>query len=124
MSTPNIRTPYTRVRQVAGIPSDSKTVKDAGNDTDVNNIVARFARTGELPPATREPQYGDVTAMQGDLTEIIAKGQAAQKALDDLQLAKTVENAKIAEENAKKLKEYEELRAKQQQNQQPTTEEK
>jgi len=32
--------------------------------TDINNIVARFHRTGELPPGPRTPQYGDISDIQ------------------------------------------------------------
>lgn len=38
--------------------------------TDINNIVERFVRTGDLPIRKDiQPQYGDVTPFQGDLTE-------------------------------------------------------
>lgn len=37
--------------------------------TDVNNIVARFHRTGELPKARSEPIYEDVTGLQGDFRD-------------------------------------------------------
>mgnify|MGYP000160647492 CR=1 FL=1 len=123
MTTPTIRKPYDRVRLIADIPSDSKTVTDAGNDTDINRIVARFRRTGVMPTGNQtEPQYGDVTALQGDLTELIEKGKTAQAALDKLQSEQNAANKKKSEENAEKLKKYEELLAKQQQNQQPTSE--
>lgn len=56
--------------------TQSATDTSHGNHVDVNTIIARFARTGELPPARRAPQYGDVTALQGDLTESYSKSQA------------------------------------------------
>ena len=55
-----------------------------GNDTDVNRIVARFARTGELPPATVQPQYADVTGLQEDLTVILQRGKDAIAELESI----------------------------------------
>lgn len=41
-------------------------------ECDVNQIVARYQRTGELPPNPRglTPQYVDVTPFQHDYTEL------------------------------------------------------
>lgn len=40
------------------------------DQTDVNAIVARFERTGVMGHQTqKQPQYGDVTGLQGDLVE-------------------------------------------------------
>lgn len=36
---------------------------------DINYVIQRFHRTGQLPVAEKEPRYGDVTGFQGDLTE-------------------------------------------------------
>lgn len=84
---PVIRKPWERTRVIADITSESKTIQDVGNDTNINNIVARFARTGIMPPGnTAEPNYGDFTKLQGDLTEIIEKGRKAEKEYQKLQL--------------------------------------
>ena len=80
----------------------SRTDTSFGNDTDVNNIVARFARTGEMTHVNQQqPHYADVTAMQGDLTEIIEKGKNARKALTDIENANQAKLKAAAEENAK-----------------------
>lgn len=49
---------------------DSLTDQSFMGACDINNIVARFARTGELPPSTKVPVFDDVTALQGDLTSM------------------------------------------------------
>lgn len=36
----------------------------------MNNIIARYERTGQLPPSRQVPQYADVTGLQGDLTDL------------------------------------------------------
>lgn len=66
-----------RIRQVMDNPYPSNTIDSAGNDTDVNIIMARFERTGILPPATVEPVYADVVDLQGDLTEISQRAAEA-----------------------------------------------
>ena len=111
-----IRKPYDRVRSPANISSDSVTVKDAGNDTDINHIVARFKRTGEMPVGHgTPPQYGDVTALQGDLTEIIQKGREAEKELEQLQIQQDADQAEKLKTQEQRLKELEALHAQSQQ---------
>lgn len=68
-----------KVKQVLTNQYPSNTIDSAGNDTDINLIMERFSRTGILPEATQQPQYGDVVDLQGDLTEI---HQRAREALD------------------------------------------
>ena len=83
----NLRKPSHRSRLTKPMGDNPmKTDTSLGNDTDVNRIVERFARTGSLPenPSTTEPQYGDITNLQGDLTELIEKGQQAKKSLQEL----------------------------------------
>lgn len=86
-----LRKPWERERSITEFEGESQTDTSSGNDTDVNHIVARFARTGQLPPATREGYFGDVTHLQGDLTEMIERGKAAQKELERLQEAASAE---------------------------------
>lgn len=64
-----IRDPYDRHRTVTVVPGDSMTQISHAEACDINFIVKRFARTGQLPPPARQPVYGDVTGLQGDLTE-------------------------------------------------------
>lgn len=115
----NIRKPLQRERVITDLTGQkSKTDRSSGNDTDINNIVARFQRTGVMPPPTGEPHYGDVSALQGELTDLIARGEAARQELQELELQKEKEqqeairkNQETAEANAKRLAELEKLHA-------------
>lgn len=60
-----------RLRVIALNDGESMTQQSHFDQTDVNAIVARFDRTGQLPPARQAPVYGDVTGLQGDLTDRI-----------------------------------------------------
>lgn len=93
---------YKRTRLQVDLSGQTKRVDTShGNDTDVNKIVARFARTGQLPTNPIEPQYADVTGLQGDLTEMIEKGKDAQKELTELENANQAKIKEQAEKNAK-----------------------
>lgn len=115
----NIRKPLQRERVITDLTGQkSKTDRSSGNDTDINNIVARFQRTGVMPPPTGEPHYGDVSSLQGELTDLIARGEAARQELQELELQKEKEqqeairkNQETAEANAKRLAELEKLHA-------------
>lgn len=65
---PHIRKPYDRLFVEAVQEGESLTQVCHGNETDVNAIVERFQRTGKLPEHRQEPQYGDCTELQTDLT--------------------------------------------------------
>jgi len=112
---PIIRKPWERQRVVVDLADQQKQTDDSqGNDTDINNIVARFARTGVMPEPQTPGEYADVTALQGDLTEIIEKGKQAQAELAEAkrkheadQAAKIKENEETAEANAKRLAQLE-----------------
>lgn len=60
-----------RVRTISVVSGESKTQQSHKATVDVNNIIARFDRTGQLPPHMHEPQYGDVTMMNGNLQEVL-----------------------------------------------------
>lgn len=47
----------------------SSTLQDPEGITNINNIVKRYQKTGELPIAHHNPIYADVTHLQGDATE-------------------------------------------------------
>jgi len=69
--------PYVRVRpgeriRVQSVPEgETRTVQSEKDLTDINNIVQRYQRTGFLPPPTMQPQYGDVTALNRPLIELV-----------------------------------------------------
>lgn len=95
---PEIRPPYARPRSKTIIEGESMTQHSHADQTNVNLIVERFQRTGYMPPPTRQPQYGDVTGLQVDLTE------AYNRSLDTIQSAQEyaaqweIQRAKEAEE--------------------------
>lgn len=72
-ASPN--SPRSRTRLITLNTQPSVTDTSAGNDTDINHIMARFERTGQLPPLQAEPHYIDCTEFSGDLTELINKAQ-------------------------------------------------
>lgn len=70
-----IRSYWDTGKQVMVPVGESLTVELPPFETDVNEIVARFERTGYLPTSDRVPQYGDVTHLQVDLTQALADAQ-------------------------------------------------
>lgn len=71
---PYIRKPYERTPRVrTPVIGKSMTHQSHASSCDINNIIRKFDNTGVLPPARHEPQYADVTALQGDLTEAYNK---------------------------------------------------
>lgn len=62
---------HERHRRFTVIDGDSKTMQSHAESADVNYIVNRYQRTGELPqnPRGLEGRYEDVTGLQKDLTE-------------------------------------------------------
>ncbi|WNK13250.1 MAG: internal scaffolding protein [Microvirus sp.] len=79
---PKLRGYNERIRVVTHTP-DSLTMQSHMPSCDIDAIVARFERTGALPENTRQPQYGDVTHLQGDLTEMLNYSQdTIQRASD------------------------------------------
>lgn len=66
---------YDRTQTPTVIKGPSRTSQADKGASDVNLIVARFQRTGELPPNPRglEGRYEDVTGLQEDLTDAYNK---------------------------------------------------
>ena len=101
---PLIRKPWHRGRMPTDLGEQTLRVDASqGNDTDVNRIVARFARTGELPSPRGNPQYADVTALQGDLTEMIERGKLAAEELAQLEQKQRDEQETKAKNDAEEL---------------------
>lgn len=89
------RSPFWRER-VQFVPvGDSMTHQSHAEACDVNAIIRRYDRTGVLPPATREAQYGDVTGLQGDLTERYVDAQATTAAAASFLQSKAEEQQKL-----------------------------
>ena len=70
-----IRGPFSRSRFGFVPVGVSMTHQSHAASCDVNKIVERYARTGDLPPARFEPSYADVTGLQGDLTEMASRAR-------------------------------------------------
>lgn len=98
-----IRKPRSRERLITQTSGDSKVQDGFGNDTDVNRIVERFTRTGIMPTATREGQYADVSGLQEDLTDLIAKQRQTQAEIRELEQSLQEEKQKQRESDAIEL---------------------
>ena len=107
-----IRSPYNRTRTPLDFSHEpSVTDTSFGNETDVNNIVARFARTGEIPkpPGSDQCQYADVTGLQKDLTTLIAESNAALDQLKKEQQQNNEKQQREITENAIKAQQLEKM---------------
>lgn len=78
MNKNGIKAPNERIRVQAHCP-DSLTQQSHMDSTDVDKIVARFERTGTLPETRQQAQYGDVTHLQGELTEMLSYAQEVKQ---------------------------------------------
>ena len=94
-----IRAPFEDLRVETVIEGESMTDDSAGNDTDVNNIIARFDRTGQLPTGRGPGEFADVSGLNADLTELISMQKEALRELQDLE-----EQIKDNKEKAEELK--------------------
>lgn len=85
-SVPAIQRWYSRIRYYSPSTCESCTDTSFGNDTDINNIVERFHRTGHLPieAETRPAHYADVTELQEDLDVLIEKTKKGQMAMSEI----------------------------------------
>ncbi|AXL15131.1 internal scaffolding protein [Microviridae sp.] len=120
---PGLRKPYERVRTITKVEGESMTDPSFANDTDVNTIVSRFARTGVMPPG-KEGQFADVSGLQKDLTDLIEEGK---QATSELRNARDKINRELKEkeqtEKEQLMERVKELEAQQTQNaDQPSSE--
>lgn len=106
INTPPFRKPMSRIAvQVDFSHEQSLTHQSHAETTDINNIIGRFARTGQLPPAQRQGQFADVTHLTKDLTtlyndmqELSGRIRLAQKAVEEKRKADlAAESAELAE---------------------------
>lgn len=105
---PDILKPWQRKRVIVNLEGQKLQVDTSmGNDTDVNNIVARFARTGQLPANPNPPQYADVSGLQGDLTEMLQRGKDAAAELERAQATQAELHQQRLKDDAEKLAKYE-----------------
>lgn len=95
-----VRPPFFRERFPTIIVGESMTHQSHAASVDINAIVARFQRTGQLPPGNGPGVYADVTALQGDLVEraiasqeVIERARSFGKEWDKEQAAKAAARA-------------------------------
>lgn len=105
---------FDRERLPAKLYGESKTHQSHAEACDVNKIIRKYERTGELPPGRMEPQYADVTSLQNaDFGTLLQKSRetldTAGRELEKQQLEK-VKNEK--QEIQKMKQELDELRKK------------
>lgn len=65
------RKPWMRERSGFACVGESMTHQSHCETCDINRIVGTYVATGILPEGRDDGQYGDVTELQGDLTENI-----------------------------------------------------
>lgn len=72
---PVVRKPWERHRVQLTCPDPGKTVQSERDSTDINSIVARYQRTGHMPPGRVPGQYGDVSAFNDYYGNLLEKAQ-------------------------------------------------
>ena len=71
-----LRKPHYRLRVQTFASGESKTQQSHKDTCDVNNIIKRFDRTGQLPVHNGpEGMYGDVSELNGYYGEILDKSE-------------------------------------------------
>lgn len=94
---------------------ESRTVQSERDLTDINNLVSKYQRTGQLPPSTKSAQYGDVSELNRPLGELIQESRdvldVAGKALDAKQTEIAEKAAAAAAAEKAELEELRKLRA-------------
>lgn len=78
-----VRSPMSRLRVQAVPVGESLTLQSEASACDINEIIRRFDRDGFLPAARMEGQYGDVSELNGDFGELLAKSVAAMTAFNE-----------------------------------------
>lgn len=70
-----VRHPFERERSQVDCGGESRTQQSHKDSVDVNKIIARFDRTGQLPPARSDGQYGDVSGLNAYFGDVLIKSQ-------------------------------------------------
>jgi hypothetical protein len=116
ISPREVKKQYQRNAVRMEVYGESKTQNNQKDETDINAIVRRYKRTGVLPNGGREPQYRDVTGLQGsDLGTVILDTRqriddARTKLFEDRR-EKAKAAAEQAEKDAAELKAFREAAA-------------
>lgn len=104
------KSPYDRVRSVTVIEGESMTDESHRESCDIHTIIRQFDRTGLLPPDPRgrEPQYGDVSHLNRDLTSLIQDARDGNAVKDKILSDRKV---KLETKRREEQLELEQLRA-------------
>ncbi|AXL14428.1 internal scaffolding protein [Microviridae sp.] len=100
LTTREIRQHHERPRVQTPVGTESRTIQHHRELCDINNIVANFTRTGEIPlmlQNTKQPQYGDVSELTGDPLELLQKAEAIQERLQAEEIRLTEAKAEAEE---------------------------
>lgn len=75
--TSKVKSRYQGATQINWVEGEKRTQQHFRDEVDINNIVARFERTGQLPQASGAVTYGDVTSYDFmHMMNIVAKQKA------------------------------------------------
>lgn len=77
-----------RCRVFTHIDGESLTHESFKEECDINGIVNRYARTGELPDSGRTGAYADCSGLQGDLTQRISESRSVVSKVETAKKAK------------------------------------
>jgi len=83
IETPFCMQPGERLRVQAKPVGESKTIQADADACDINKIIARYEKTGFLPPVMKQGVYDDVSALNRDLTELVAESVVAMRSYSD-----------------------------------------
>lgn len=113
-----VRPPFSRLRVQVVPVGDSLTLQSEASACDINEIIARYDQSGFLPAARMEPQYGDVSELNGDFGELLNKSMAALSAFNaakaEFELRKSADAKKLMDEKEADYQRLKELEAKSQ----------
>jgi len=81
-----VRAAYDRLRVLEVPEGESLTSQDAKDACDINFLMARFSRTGEIPPASTVPVFQDNSSIPDNLGDAVMLSRSTlQTASDNLE---------------------------------------
>lgn len=111
LELPLFFSPFHRRRVTKKFTIPSKTHQSHAESCDVNRIIDQYARTGQLPPETRQKQYGDVSNLNKPMGELVADakevGEKIAAAKKEVASKKAAKNKEILDKAAKLVAEQE-----------------